>query len=186
MLRRAVRPLRLLATGRAPATSVRSKSAYEGDGKTTVQVLNQDQELGLMVDSYATFGFRLNIGITVIGPMAIFPRTVMSWQVRGSNEVTEEAFRLFALLEPKIDLLGCQTGASKSKVAPPWLFKLFKDSCLYDRKEYEYGLRMDELSVKCLLYADEQVMLAACDLQIMITKRMTVKKKRYESIFQQD
>ncbi|GBP31199.1 hypothetical protein EVAR_21637_1 [Eumeta japonica] len=34
-------------------------------------------------------------------------------------------------------------------------------SCLYDLKEYECGLRMDELSVKCLLYANDQVILAA-------------------------
>ncbi|GBP73711.1 hypothetical protein EVAR_51624_1 [Eumeta japonica] len=33
-------------------------------------------------------------------------------------------------------------------------------SCLYDLEEYERGLRMDELSVKCLLYADDQVILA--------------------------
>ncbi|GBP60758.1 hypothetical protein EVAR_41097_1 [Eumeta japonica] len=43
------------------------------------------------------------------------------------------------------------------------------DSCLYDLKEYECGLRMDELSVKCLLYADNQVILAPsmCRLQEM-------------------
>ncbi|GBP47352.1 hypothetical protein EVAR_38953_1 [Eumeta japonica] len=43
------------------------------------------------------------------------------------------------------------------------------DSCLYDLKEYECGLRMDELSVKCLLYADDQVILApsVCELQEM-------------------
>ncbi|GBP83000.1 hypothetical protein EVAR_58447_1 [Eumeta japonica] len=33
--------------------------------------------------------------------------------------------------------------------------------CLYDLKEYECGLRIDELSVKCLLYADDQVVPAA-------------------------
>ncbi|GBP61918.1 hypothetical protein EVAR_41733_1 [Eumeta japonica] len=44
--------------------------------------------------------------------------------------------------------------------ASPWLFNLFMFSFLYDLKEYEYGLRMDELSVKCLLYANNQVMLA--------------------------
>ncbi|GBP61741.1 hypothetical protein EVAR_31069_1 [Eumeta japonica] len=44
--------------------------------------------------------------------------------------------------------------------------------CLYDLKEYECGLRMDELSVKCLLYADDQVILApsACGLQEMVNK----------------
>lgn len=35
-------------------SSVRGKAAYEGEGKTTVKVLNQDYELGLMIDAYAT------------------------------------------------------------------------------------------------------------------------------------
>ncbi|CAH2056011.1 unnamed protein product, partial [Iphiclides podalirius] len=84
---------------------VRNKAAYEGDGRTTVRVINQEQELGLMIDSYATYGFRLNNGVTVLGPMAIFPRTVLSWQVRGSFEVTDSSLRFFKILEPKIDLL---------------------------------------------------------------------------------
>ncbi|GBP00862.1 hypothetical protein EVAR_2206_1 [Eumeta japonica] len=51
-------------------------------------------------------------------------------------------------------------------IALAWLFNLIMDSYLYDLKEYECGLRMDELSVKCLLYADDQVVLAlsACEL----------------------
>ncbi|GBP21608.1 hypothetical protein EVAR_9793_1 [Eumeta japonica] len=53
------------------------------------------------------------------------------------------------------------------------------DSCLYDLKEYECGLRMDELSVKCLLYADDQVILApsTCGLQKMISKMNDSVKK---------
>lgn len=35
-------------------STVRGKAAYEGEGKTTVRVINQDYELGLMIDSYAT------------------------------------------------------------------------------------------------------------------------------------
>lgn len=83
----------------------RLKAAYEGEGKTTVRVINKEHDLGLMIDSYATYGFRLNNGLTVLGPMAIFPRTVLSWQVRESDEITEESLVLFKLLQPKIDLL---------------------------------------------------------------------------------
>ncbi|GBP91978.1 hypothetical protein EVAR_59372_1 [Eumeta japonica] len=36
------------------------------------------------------------------------------------------------------------------------LFNLLMDSCLYDLKEYECRLKMDELSVECLLYADDR------------------------------
>lgn len=35
-------------------SAVRGKAAYEGEGKTTVRVLNNDPEFGLMIDSYAT------------------------------------------------------------------------------------------------------------------------------------
>lgn len=37
---------------------VRHAAAYEGEGKTTVRVINQEYELGLMIDTYATVGYR--------------------------------------------------------------------------------------------------------------------------------
>ncbi|GBP18102.1 CDP-diacylglycerol--glycerol-3-phosphate 3-phosphatidyltransferase, mitochondrial [Eumeta japonica] len=51
---------------------------------------------------------------------------------------------------------------------------------LYDLKEYEYGLRMDELSVKCLLYDDDHVIfvLFAYELQEMVIKMNGSVKKR--------
>jgi hypothetical protein len=49
-------------------------STYEGDGKTSVQVLNKETEYGLMINSISQSGFRLNNDIFVLGPMAIFPR----------------------------------------------------------------------------------------------------------------
>ncbi|XP_047513818.1 NADH dehydrogenase [ubiquinone] 1 alpha subcomplex assembly factor 3 isoform X1 [Pieris napi] len=87
------------------------KAAYEGDGKTTVRIINQDPDLGLIIDSYGTFGFRLNNGLTVLGPMAIFPRTVLSWQIHSSNNITADSLTLFRLLEPKVDLviIGLET-----------------------------------------------------------------------------
>ncbi|XP_048004191.1 NADH dehydrogenase [ubiquinone] 1 alpha subcomplex assembly factor 3 [Leguminivora glycinivorella] len=81
------------------------KAAYEGEGKTTVRVLNQEEDLGLMIDAYATYGFRLNNGITVLGPLAIFPRTILSWQVPHSEAITPESLRLFKLLDPRMDLI---------------------------------------------------------------------------------
>ncbi|CAH0712786.1 unnamed protein product, partial [Brenthis ino] len=95
--------------------STRTKAAYEGDGKTTVRIINQELDLGLMIDSYATYGFRLNNGITVLGPIAIFPRTILSWQVPSADQITEPALRFFKLLDPKIDLLiiGLETNDRK-------------------------------------------------------------------------
>ncbi|CAK1546565.1 unnamed protein product [Leptosia nina] len=97
-------------------TVSRHKAAYDGDGKTTVRIINQDPNIGLIIDSYGTFGFRLNNGLTVVGPMAIFPRTVLSWQVHNSDEITAESLTLFKLLEPKIDLLVIGLESSERKV----------------------------------------------------------------------
>jgi exonuclease III len=69
------------------------------------------------------------------------------------------------------DWFDISRGVRQGCVASPWLFNLFIDSCLSKLKEYECGLRMDELRVKCLLYADDQVLLAssAGELQDMVT-----------------
>lgn len=53
-----------------------STSTYEGDGKTKVNILNRETDLGLMINSYSQYGFRLNNELRVVGPMAIFPRYV--------------------------------------------------------------------------------------------------------------
>ncbi|GBP58341.1 hypothetical protein EVAR_40907_1 [Eumeta japonica] len=58
-----------------------------------------------------------------------------------------------------IDWFDTCRGERQEYITSPWLFNLFMDSCLYDLKEYELGLKMDELSVKWLLYADDQVIL---------------------------
>ncbi|GBP31250.1 hypothetical protein EVAR_21530_1 [Eumeta japonica] len=50
---------------------------------------------------------------------------------------------------------------------------------MYDLKEHECGLRTDELSVKCLLYADGQVILAlsACGLQMVNKMKDAITKR---------
>lgn len=62
---------RQLHTAQTPALCT---STYHGDGKTKVNILNRELELGLMINSYSQVGFRLNNELRVIGPMAIFPR----------------------------------------------------------------------------------------------------------------
>lgn len=65
------RPCRSIHTQQFPAAST---STYEGDGKTKVTILNRETDLGLMINSYSQYGFRLNNELRVVGPMAIFPR----------------------------------------------------------------------------------------------------------------
>ncbi|RWS04178.1 NADH dehydrogenase [ubiquinone] 1 alpha subcomplex assembly factor 3-like protein [Dinothrombium tinctorium] len=85
-------------------------SGYEGDGKTTVSVLNKDESELLLVDTYSEVGFRLNNGLFIIGPMALFPKTVFQWNIESIETLTPDAMTLFCLLEPKIDLLVIGSG----------------------------------------------------------------------------
>ncbi|KAJ8877724.1 hypothetical protein PR048_022179 [Dryococelus australis] len=84
--------------------------SYEASGKTTVTVLNKELNLGLMVDSFSQLGFRLNNGMSVLGPMALFPRSILSWNVESSRDISEESLSLFFILEPKIDILVLGVG----------------------------------------------------------------------------
>lgn len=108
--------------------------SYEGDGKSTVKVLNIDFELGLMINSYSEVsnsfcisqrhevesfrflplcsqaGFRLNVDTQIIGPMAIFPRSILGWNVDMTKHIDEHSLRLFCILEPKLDILIIGTG----------------------------------------------------------------------------
>ncbi|CAG2053434.1 unnamed protein product [Timema podura] len=92
-----------ISVGGSPAC-IRHTS-YDSDGKTTVTILNKELELGLMVDSYSQAGFRLNNGMNIIGPMVIFPRSVLSWNVSGPEDINTDSLSLFFVLEPKIDIL---------------------------------------------------------------------------------
>ncbi|VVD06097.1 unnamed protein product [Leptidea sinapis] len=105
------------------------KAAYEGEGKTTLRIINQEQDLGLMIDSYGAFGFRLNNGITVLGPMAIFPRTVLSWQIHRTVDITTESLAIFRVLEPKIDLLIIGLETNDRRVVDP-VFRATKQAGL--------------------------------------------------------
>ncbi|XP_062563184.1 NADH dehydrogenase [ubiquinone] 1 alpha subcomplex assembly factor 3 [Armigeres subalbatus] len=86
-------------------TSHATLSAYEGDGRTSVSILNKEADAGLLINSFSQVGFRLSNDMKVIGPMAIFPRSVLSWNVEDHDDISEESLSLFTALEPKIDIL---------------------------------------------------------------------------------
>ncbi|XP_014282530.1 NADH dehydrogenase [ubiquinone] 1 alpha subcomplex assembly factor 3 [Halyomorpha halys] len=81
------------------------KSSYEGDGKTSVTILNKEPGYGIMIDSYSKEGFRLNNGLFVIGPLILFPHTALSWNVASDQEINKNSLAVFNLIEPKLDLL---------------------------------------------------------------------------------
>lgn len=91
---------------------------YEGDGKTTVTMLNREYNHLIMINSFSEHGFRLNNGIYVVGPMAVFPRTILQWNVPTIEDITPESLSLFALLEPKLDIFVLGTGDKRIQVRP--------------------------------------------------------------------
>lgn len=60
----------------------------------------------------------------VVGPMAIFPRTVLSWNVGAADEIKEESLSLFSILEPKIDILV--VGVGDEKITPKFSRKIIE------------------------------------------------------------
>ncbi|EEC06979.1 conserved hypothetical protein [Ixodes scapularis] len=50
--------------------------------------------------------------------MALFPRSVLQWNVGSLENVPEEAFSLFTLLEPKIDVLVIGMGDRHERIDP--------------------------------------------------------------------
>ncbi|KFM73800.1 NADH dehydrogenase [ubiquinone] 1 alpha subcomplex assembly factor 3, partial [Stegodyphus mimosarum] len=86
---------------------------YEGDGKTTVTILNKEYKNLVLIDSYSSMGFRLNQGMFVVGPVAVFPRTIMQWNVEDTENLKPESLSLFCVLEPKLDLLVIGTGSKR-------------------------------------------------------------------------
>lgn len=87
-----------------PRLLQRRASTYEGDGKTIAQVMNKD--LGtIMISALSPVGFRLNSGYRIIGPVIIFPRTILNWNIPGIENVNEESLSLFTLMSPKVDII---------------------------------------------------------------------------------
>lgn len=79
--------------------------AYQSDGKTIVNILNQMEDSPIMIDSYSRVGFRLNNGLFILGPMVVFPTSVLAWNVANDDDITEDTLSLFLHLEPKPDVL---------------------------------------------------------------------------------
>lgn len=61
-------------------------------------------------------GFRLSNGVYCAGPIALFSRSVLSWDVEGPYDITPESLSLFTRLEPK---LGKRRHVVQMKVPKP-------------------------------------------------------------------
>eukprot|EP00088_Acartia_fossae_P020342 TRINITY_DN2194_c0_g1_i10.p1 TRINITY_DN2194_c0_g1~~TRINITY_DN2194_c0_g1_i10.p1 ORF type:complete len:248 (+),score=29.70 TRINITY_DN2194_c0_g1_i10:54-797(+) len=95
-------PVRCLNT---PNDGFEKQGSYEGPGKTTVSIINQEIVDLNIIDSYSKDGFRLNNDNLIVGPAIIFPTAVLKWKIGSAADITMESLSLFTLLEPKPDVV---------------------------------------------------------------------------------
>ncbi|RZF34567.1 hypothetical protein LSTR_LSTR014374 [Laodelphax striatellus] len=98
-------PSRKLAT-HLYVSSWKRHYCFNEDQRTTVDVLNQPGRTGpLMINSYGTHGFRLSNGLFAVGPVILFPSTVVSWNVANDEDISEESLCIFSKIVPKLDIV---------------------------------------------------------------------------------
>ncbi|KJH52234.1 hypothetical protein DICVIV_01562 [Dictyocaulus viviparus] len=66
------------------------------------------------VRGLSCYGFRMIDGSFLYGPVALFPRTALSWRVNSPSDITPQSLSLFTMLEPKIDILVIGVGDRKN------------------------------------------------------------------------
>uniref|UniRef100_A0A915PRC5 NADH dehydrogenase [ubiquinone] 1 alpha subcomplex assembly factor 3 n=1 Tax=Setaria digitata TaxID=48799 RepID=A0A915PRC5_9BILA len=75
--------------------------------RTSLSRLNDEmmecQQIG--IGAISKYGFRLYDGQFLYGPIAIFPKAVLSWRVLTPDDINPESLRFFTMLEPKLDVL---------------------------------------------------------------------------------
>ncbi|KAM0729066.1 NADH dehydrogenase [ubiquinone] 1 alpha subcomplex assembly factor 3 [Formica fusca] len=81
-----------------------ARNAYEGPGKTTVTFIRKEIGARLLVTRCDETGFTFNTGTRVIGPMMLFPRYAICWNVASGKHINESSLSLLTVLEPKPDL----------------------------------------------------------------------------------
>ncbi|XP_012135635.1 NADH dehydrogenase [ubiquinone] 1 alpha subcomplex assembly factor 3 [Megachile rotundata] len=80
------------------------KSAYEGSGKSTINIINVAGPK-LFITSCSSIGFKLNNNSTLVGPLAIFPTTFLCWNIASGKDINNASLSLFTIIEPKLDVL---------------------------------------------------------------------------------
>jgi len=112
---------RILGPGVAPPPPQhqprRSVGAYENDGKTYVSMLNNNNiREGIMISAYSQYGFRLNNGFAVLGPIVCFANSIMAWRVNDDRDVNVDSLSMLFHLEPapSVIVLGLGNGSQRS------------------------------------------------------------------------
>ncbi|XP_046950560.1 NADH dehydrogenase [ubiquinone] 1 alpha subcomplex assembly factor 3 isoform X2 [Lynx rufus] len=85
--------------------------------RTRISLLQRESPQSMYIDSYSSLGFMVN-GNRVFGPCALLPHSVVQWNVGTHQDITEESFSLFWLLEPRIEIIVVGTGDRTERLQP--------------------------------------------------------------------
>ncbi|XP_076299999.1 NADH dehydrogenase [ubiquinone] 1 alpha subcomplex assembly factor 3 [Lasioglossum baleicum] len=96
---------RLLQNFRQLHCSHVKNRAYEGPGRTTATILNSEFTSKILINKCSPMGFVFNNNSRLIGPLALFPKTVLCWDIGSGKDINEQTLSLFLIIEPKLDIL---------------------------------------------------------------------------------
>lgn len=85
--------------------------------RTRISLLQSEFPQAVYIDSYSSRGFTI-CGNRVFGPCVLLPQTVVQWNVGSHQDITEESFSLFWMLEPRIEIVVVGTGNKTERLHP--------------------------------------------------------------------
>ncbi|XP_021573291.1 NADH dehydrogenase [ubiquinone] 1 alpha subcomplex assembly factor 3 isoform X2 [Carlito syrichta] len=106
--------LRRLAPRRGHRLSPADDELYQ---RTQISLLQRESPQTMYINSYNSHGFTVN-GNRVFGPCALLPYSVVQWNVGSHQDITEESFSLFWMLEPRIEIVVVGTGDRTEQLQP--------------------------------------------------------------------
>ncbi|XP_035677432.1 NADH dehydrogenase [ubiquinone] 1 alpha subcomplex assembly factor 3-like [Branchiostoma floridae] len=85
--------------------------------RTTISLLEKQNPQDMFISNYSERGFTIR-GDKVLGPVAIVPRSILSWDVAGPEDINKESLALFYIFEPKIEIVVLGVGNEHIKLDP--------------------------------------------------------------------
>ena len=109
-------------------SSLRNEGSYADEHyiKTSMTQYKPEEGFSLQITAFNEYGFTINQNIKAVGPVIMFPKTIFSWNVEGTEDINERSLSLFKHLEPKVDILIIGTGDGHTKINPEiakWLIR---------------------------------------------------------------
>lgn len=123
----------------------RNVGAYEGHGRTVLDFRDKKDTDFHLISAYSQVGFRLQNGIFVVGPMIIHENTVLGWNIKDDQAITEDSLEFFRHVVPPLDLLILGLSEDKS-------LKSFNRDLIIQFKKLNLPLEILSSTRACQMY----------------------------------